>query len=193
MDEASRVIESFESLWFFTGVFSPINRTSGGSAGDEITAGNHVKESPIEEPQNQNISPALQNKLNHEFSSAETSVITFMCPKCGEFAAEIVEPKIVEPVEMDLLEYYQRPIEKQERRRTRRRRKRSKNRRRKTLGELDLGFDLNEVSDSWMFEETCRYPMFEDQHPNKLPSFNDDLAMKEHLKSWAHAVACTVR
>lgn len=165
--DGSRVMESLDSLWFFTNVFSPRKQPLG-SASD-------VKDSPKEELPEPN-SPTLQNQLN-ELPTAE-NLVPIMCPKCDEN----IEAQTVEPAEMELLEF-QRSAEMQERRRTRRRSKRSLNQRRKNiLGELDV----KDFSGSWMFVETC-------QHQSILPSFNDNVAMKLHLKSWAYAVAGTVR
>jgi len=172
--DGSRVMESLDSLWFFTNVFSPRKQPLLGSASDEIATDNHVKDSPTEELAQPN-SPILQNQLN-ELPTAE-NLVPVMCPKCDE-----IEAQIVEPAEMELVEF-QRSAQMQERRRTRRRSKRSLNQRRKNiLGELDV----KDFSGSWMFVETC-------QHQSIMPSFNDNVAMKLHLKSWAYAVAGTVR
>jgi hypothetical protein len=172
--DGSLVMESLDSLWFFTNVFSPRKQPLLGSASDEIATDNHVKDSPKEELAQPN-SPILQNQLN-ELPTAE-NLVPIMCPKCDE-----IEAQTVEPAEMELVEF-QRSAQMQERRRTRRRSKRSLNQRRKNiLGELDV----KDFSGSWMFVETC-------QHQSIMPSFNDNVAMKLHLKSWAYAVAGTVR
>lgn len=110
--------------------------------------------------------------------------------------------------DMDVVAEMETPswTEKEERRKMRRRRrsrrsKRSMKQRREILGELDsLCFDGNEVCESWMLEGNCGYYYKQssfgggDQHKYKiLPPFDDNTAMKEHIKYWAYAVACTVR
>ncbi|KAK9014276.1 hypothetical protein V6N11_005439 [Hibiscus sabdariffa] len=103
-----------------------------------------------------------------------TEILVPRCPKCGEIAAGIELAK---------------PTEKPEKRKRRRRRRR----RRKVLGELDLGFHGKLASESSFSEENIARPDFESPHYSKMPLLNDGLAMKEHLKSWAYAVACTVK
>lgn len=67
------------------------------------------------------------------------------------------------------------------RRKTEGKRGSSEQRGRKVLGELDVGFN------GWR----------RDQHlwlvVDEMPPLSDRIAMKEHLKYWAHAVACSVR
>ena len=183
--EGSQLIQSLESLWFFTNVVS--SRAS--------HARNRTKEdSP------QPMTPVLQTSLQNHEDSPKPEFFTPKCLKCGDFAAEIEEhngdqPNIkIEGVEIP------KPTKKEEKRKRReRRRRRSK---RKILGELGLGFDKS--SDYYkldygfgMFndEEARGYGMFgsQRQHQVKMPPLNDGMAMKEHLKSWAYAVASTVR
>ncbi|GMY37491.1 WD repeat-containing protein 53 [Fagus crenata] len=185
--DVSRVIESLDSLWFFTNIISSRNNSLESTSSDGITPQKHVNESSKEEL-SEPISPILQKQLN-VLPNAEN--LFPMCPKCGDFEAKI-EPQMVKLAENEALEF-QMSAEKQERRKTRRRSKRSLNPRRKIIGELDLGLDVEELSRIWMFKETCGYERFGDEDRNKMPPFNDNVAMKEHLKTWAFAVACTVR
>ncbi|KAF5752810.1 hypothetical protein HS088_TW01G00728 [Tripterygium wilfordii] len=87
------------------------------------------------------------------------------------------------------------PVETEKPKEKERRRKRKSNGRRKIFGELDylLGFERKVYCGSWMLmeEKKCGFGGENDQV--KMPPLNDGMAMKEHLKSWAHAVACTVR
>ncbi|KAK7400174.1 hypothetical protein VNO78_11374 [Psophocarpus tetragonolobus] len=53
---------------------------------------------------------------------------------------------------------------------------------------LGLGFDKFK-DETWAYH----YEMLNIQQQTKMLPFDDDVAMKEHLKSWAYAVACTVR
>ncbi|XP_022140112.1 uncharacterized protein LOC111010848 [Momordica charantia] len=84
---------------------------------------------------------------------------------------------------------------KEEKRRSRSRIRRSScsclRQRRKILGEIDLNFVVKEISECWMFEEQrIRGEVYKKK---KMPPFEDSMAMKEHIRSWAYAVACTVR
>ncbi|GMI72887.1 hypothetical protein HRI_000958000 [Hibiscus trionum] len=107
----------------------------------------------------------------------DAEILVPRCPKCGE-----IEQQPMTEVE------FAKPPEKSKRRR--RRRRRSK---RKVLGELHLGFHGKLASESSFSEENVAHPNFETPHYTKMPPLNDGLAMKEHLKSWAHAVACRVK
>ncbi|GMI77690.1 hypothetical protein HRI_001438300 [Hibiscus trionum] len=104
------------------------------------------------------------------------------CPNCGEIADVGVEQRqAVQPVQAA---EFAKP-ERRKRGGRRRRRRRSK---RKVGGELDSGFYGNLDSESSFSEETKGQYYY-----RKMPPFNDGSAMKEHLKLWAYAVACTVR
>lgn len=56
-----------------------------------------------------------------------------------------------------------------------RRMRRKRNEAEAIFGGLGLGFDVKDLS------------------ATQMPSIDDDVAMKQHLKSWAYAVACTVK
>ncbi|KAJ0081873.1 hypothetical protein Patl1_10471 [Pistacia atlantica] len=181
--DCSQFIDTLDSLWFFSNVLSSTTQQSG-HASDEQTV--------QEEPEN----PIIKVEENQNLGQR--------CCVCGEFAPEL-EPQVLHLEPVDLTK----PEEKIKSRRSGRRKRRSKrmlHERRKILGELDLGFDRNMDSDelsskSWLFdfEETTSsgYQMFGSQvHYQmnmKMPPLEDGMAMKEHLKSWAYAVACTVR
>ncbi|KAL4310110.1 hypothetical protein GQ457_01G041720 [Hibiscus cannabinus] len=120
----------------------------------------------VQEEEEEETKPEIQD-------APSTEILVPRCPNCGEIAAGIELAK---------------PTEKRKRRR--RRRRRSK---RKVLGELDLGFHGKLASESSFSEENIARPDFESPHYSKMPPMNDGLAMKEHLKSWAYAVACTVK
>ncbi|XWS19729.1 hypothetical protein CRYUN_Cryun31cG0041300 [Craigia yunnanensis] len=169
MDGSNKVMESLDSLWFFNNVLTltTFQHKDHAAALDEDT----VEE---EEPSKHRIQGV-----------PSTEILVPRYPNCGEIAVGI-EQQIVQPVKMV---EFSKPTEKPERKR-RRRRKRSK---RKVLGELDLGFHGNLASESSFSEETYGYSNFQSQQYTKMPPLDDGLAMKEHLKSWAYAVACTVR
>ncbi|KAJ6396727.1 hypothetical protein OIU77_021704 [Salix suchowensis] len=182
--EGSQLIQSLESLWFFSNVVS--SRAS--------RARNRTKEdSP------QPMTPILQTSLQNHEDSPKPEFTTPKCLKCGDFAAEIEEQNEDRPnTKIEGVEI-PKPAKKEEKRKRRERRRRSK---RKILGEPGSGFDKSssyykldygfEMSND---EEKRGYGMFGShrQHQAKMPPLNDGTAMKEHLKSWAYAVACTVR
>ena len=170
MDGSNKVMESLDSLWFFNNVLTltTFQHKDHAASLDEDTVQD-------EEPSKHRIQGV-----------SSTEILVPRCPNCGEIVVGI-DQQIVQPVKM---EEFAKPTEKPERRRRRRRRKRSK---RKVLGELDLGFHGNLASESSFSEEKYGFSNFDSQDYMKMPSLNDGLAMKEHLKSWAYAVACTVR
>ncbi|CAI0475837.1 unnamed protein product [Linum tenue] len=68
--------------------------------------------------------------------------------------------------------------------------RRSRSKRKILLLELDLCFDdLNLLSPS----RSYGIMVSQREDRSEIPSLNDSLAMKRHLKSWAQAVACTVK
>ncbi|KAF3451286.1 hypothetical protein FNV43_RR07381 [Rhamnella rubrinervis] len=183
-DDGSQVIESLDSLWFLSNVFSP-------------TSPKPLQELVFEKA-SEPTSQVLQNQQSHESPR---------CTRCGELSAE-TEPEMWKPVDdMEVVVEMESPrwTEKEERKKMRRRRtrrsKRSIKQSREILVELDwLCFDGNEVCETWILEGNCGYYYEQssfgggDQNKYKiLPPFDDNTAMKEHLKSWAYAVACTVR
>lgn len=174
-------MESLDSLWFYSNVFS--SRASVSGSGSHFT--NHVKEEhAIEEV----LKPVLQivedQKIEPESEARDLIPLT---PKCAEVAMSTDKGDVAEVVE-----YYcpsSSPRDKEQRRRRRSRSKRGLQRnKRRILGELDLGLHVKAEAawGDWIFlEENFGYK-------NQF-NLNDNMAMKEHLKTWAHAVACTVR
>ncbi|KAK9268262.1 hypothetical protein L1049_010705 [Liquidambar formosana] len=178
------VIERLDSLWFCSNIFSSATPPLA-SDGDGNVTENHLKETTRSEP-SKPITPILENQQNQSPSAEIMRVETEK--------VEVVE--IPKPPEKDL-------------RRRRRKSQRSIKpaglyERGRILGELDLGhevkwgyghlgFHVKNVCGSWMVEETCGYQRLSSQHHAKMPPLNDGMAMKEHLRSWAYAVASTVR
>ncbi|OMO65421.1 hypothetical protein COLO4_31250 [Corchorus olitorius] len=187
MDASKEVIESLDSLWFFSNVLSftklePKDDLATSAIDEED---NIVKE---EEEESKEKTQSNSQNLQNEAPPSSENWVSIRCPKCGETGVEFGPVKEVEFAE---------PKEKQPEIRRRRRSKRRKRSKRKVLGELDFGFHGGNLdSESWFSEESNinGYGNFETQQQyTKMPPLNDGLAMKEHLKSWAHAVACTVR
>ncbi|KAH7568742.1 hypothetical protein JRO89_XS06G0041900 [Xanthoceras sorbifolium] len=212
--DGSQIIDILDSLWFFSNVISSSSKGQEklGHVTDPELLDQEEEEEAAAKPMNQ----AEENqKQNDESPGAENLVK--MCPKCGEFAAEIESLKVV--VEhvgqaVEELAFAHKTEEKKKASsstssRTRRRR-RSKKRslfheKRQIFREADLGFYGQMESESpWLLyhddQETTfdQYEKFGSHNVNMkmkmpLPPLNDGMAMKQHLKSWAHAVACTVR
>ncbi|KAF9672472.1 hypothetical protein SADUNF_Sadunf11G0045300 [Salix dunnii] len=177
--DGSQLIESLESLWFFTNVVS--SRTP--------NASNGIKEETTQ-PTSSILQTGQQNHDDHEF-------LTPACAECGGLAAEIEEHEADEPIVMVEEVEIPKPAKKEEKRKRRPRRKRSK---RKMLGEVDLGVDRRSHS----YKSGSGFGVFGDKEPHgmlgrqaqhqvKMPPLNDGMAMKEHLRSWAYAVAWTLR
>lgn len=165
-------MESIDSLWFYSNVFCSRTTVSDLGAANS-TPIEHVEE-PVVEEVLKPVSPIVQNHNNE--SESEAGDLIPVRPRCAEVA--------------EAMEYYcPSPRETEQRRRRRSRSKRGLQRnRRKILGELDLGVPVKaEVSGSnWiLLEENWGY--------NNQFNLSDNMAMKEHLKTWAYAVACTVR
>ncbi|KAH0985090.1 hypothetical protein GBA52_012267 [Prunus armeniaca] len=189
MDGLRVMEETMDSLWFFSNVFFSSRAT--------ILGPIEPVEEPVKEECSKPMSPIAQNQQKNSPPEAQMSVP--LCPKCEE-------PESLK-LDMEVVEYYYSPsprsTEKEKSRRRRRRSKRSvqqQRHRREILGELDeLGLDdhVKEVisgswsSSNWMVEGNCGYN--QECQNNTMPSISDNMAMKEHLKSWAYAVACTVR
>lgn len=188
--DCSDIIESFDSLWFFSNVASSSSRTEKSAhAVNEVAA--------VEEEASKFKNP-IEEKKQNESPSDESNLVP-KCPKCGEFGKEEVEE-------------FAKPREEKKKKKSSsgssRRKRRSKRSLRKILGELDhlhLGFDYGNYMDFWLFDDeeiikTGKHKQVlgsgseYNQHMNmKMPPLDDNMAMKKHLKSWAYAVASTVR
>ncbi|KAL4291428.1 hypothetical protein GQ457_14G009070 [Hibiscus cannabinus] len=117
-----------------------------------------------------------ESNILHDALAAE--ILVPRCPNCGEIADVGVQQQ---PADVQ-------PVQRRKRGGRRRRRKRSK---RKVMGDqLDLGFYGSCLDSESSFSEETKGQQY---YYMKMPPLNDGSAMKEHLKSWAYAVACTVR
>ncbi|KAJ4703691.1 WD repeat-containing protein 53 [Melia azedarach] len=188
--DCSEVEDSLDSLWFFSNVLSARTRQSSKPVNEDAVQEEQSK------PRNQ-----TEDKTQINESPCAGSLVP-RCPRCGEFAPELRAKQV-----QVLAEEFTEPAEEKSKssssiRRRRRRRRRKKSlfhERRKILGELDLGFDYGNLDSEWVFnEEQTRNEkqIFGSQQPHmnmKMPPLTDNMAMKEHLKSWAYAVACTVK
>ncbi|KAK8608146.1 hypothetical protein V6N13_023577 [Hibiscus sabdariffa] len=166
MDASKKFMENFESLWFFNNVLT-------------LTPPLLLQEEEEEETK-----PSESNIL-HDALAAAAEILVPRCPNCGEIAdVGVQQQPEVQPVQ----EAESAKPERKKRGGRRRRRKRSK---RKVLGDqLDLGFYGSCLDSESSFSEETKGQQY---YYMKMLPLNDGSAMKEHLKSWAYAVACTVR
>ena len=178
----SEFIERLDSLWFFSSVLSLRSQSMDSDTDDKSSPNHH---SPKPEP-NKSLSPIAQNQTENP----EFPVQLQRYPDCGEFAAETE----TQMEKRELLEVLP-PLKYQKRRRSKRSFKSCLNQRRMAVWvsdlQLDMGFSVN-----WGVEEASSgYEWFGSPNHVKMPplTLTDGIAMKQNLKSWAYAVACTVR
>ncbi|PRQ29219.1 hypothetical protein RchiOBHm_Chr5g0011501 [Rosa chinensis] len=172
------IMESLDSLWFYSNVFCP--RTPVWESGAASLTKRVQEEHVIEEV----LKPALPIVEDHKNESeSEAGSLVPVTPRCAEVGITHVDDVA------EVVEYYcPSPREKEQRRKRSRSKRGLQRNRRRILGEIDLGFHVKaEVSGcDWIFlEENFGYK-------NQF-NLNDNMAMKEHLRTWAYAVACTVR
>ncbi|XP_048230696.1 uncharacterized protein LOC125370153 [Ricinus communis] len=207
--EGSLLLESLDSLWFFSNLFSSRTQPIMSPSSEGITNEEDptkltkpiVPSQPNESPKAELLSPRKPLKSivysQQQNESPKVESLSPRCSKCGEYAAEIKWPVDVERIISQEAEF--RKHEKKEERSSSSRGKRKS--KRKILGELDLGLDHTGtyLRDCGVWEidykaNGCDFGLFgSQQHFVKMPPLSDGIAMKEHLKSWAYAVACTVR
>lgn len=166
--EGQQVLENLDSLWFFATVFS-----------------NRAPPLPSPPP------PAVEKPTQNGFVE----------PPAEEIAIPITQIEQNDVGDEKKIENGGgvgiKTEEKEEKRRKNRgRRCWSLEQRRKIVGEMDLSYAVKEICECWLFEEMRigggnQYQR--KKKTKKMPPFEDSLAMKEHIKSWAYAVACTVR
>ncbi|KDP21125.1 hypothetical protein JCGZ_21596 [Jatropha curcas] len=171
MEESGLLLESLDSLWFFSNVLSSTTQPPV----RDVNNGNTTKEDSPKPTK-----PIVQTQQN---ASQNLEFVSPRCSKCRELALEST-------------------VEEAETKKEERRRRRKRKSKRKILGKLDFGFDgtSTDLGHFGVWEinteitTACGYGMFRSkQHLVNMPPLSDGMAMKEHLKSWAYAVACTVR
>ncbi|CAN0853538.1 hypothetical protein LINGRAHAP2_LOCUS5655 [Linum grandiflorum] len=176
MAEFHRLIESLDSLWFFSTVFddpsSPIIPAAAKSDHQMVVA----------EPEKQ--------------SKADTEVKIPTFPEEETIKSPPAPPAPAEDAEVrvEVVVFESKPETAAERRKRLARRWRSKKKTVIVLSEVDLCFDYfyyKNYAAELSFASLYGFPAAERR--KKMPALNDSLEMKRQLKSWAHAVACTVK
>ncbi|KAK3206827.1 hypothetical protein Dsin_020873 [Dipteronia sinensis] len=206
--DGSQIIDNLDSLWFFSNVFSSSTTTQ-----EQVGLGDQEEEEAAK-PMNQ-VEENSQNdeslvKMCHKCGEFAAEI---------EFLKVVVEglASKTEEKKKELASSSSNSSSSRSRRRRRRRRnKRSyllHDQRRQVFG--DVGFYHNgqieshsHVESPWLLldddddddddkQDTASTFGYHDFHnmkmKMKMPPLNDGMAMKQHLKSWAYAVACTVR
>ena len=170
-------MESLDSLWFYSNVLS--------SRRPPVSDSDHVREeSVIQEVLEPVLLAIVEDQKNEPELEAENS--SPVTPKCAEVdvSVEMYKGEVAEAVEY----YSPSPREKEQRRRRSRSKRGMQRNRRRILGEIDLGFNGEAEASG------CDWGFLEENFGYKSQfNLNDNMAMKEQLKTWAYAVACTVR
>ncbi|TKY60058.1 hypothetical protein E2542_SST17153 [Spatholobus suberectus] len=164
----SRVAQSLDSLWFYTNILTCRGEPAANLT-DQFAPSNHAKECPKR--------PNTPFLVNQQHEPRKVQNLTPKCHNFGEISSAFEEVRATVPGNK----------EKRDRRKRRKWNKLGLYGTNVVRGGLDLGFDKFQ-------EESYKYQMLNNtQQQIKMPPFDDDVAMKQHLKSWAYAVACTVR
>lgn len=187
------MIESLDSVWFFSNVMSSKKiQALGRSHGDEDDRMNSKMKicgSKLEQSK-----PITQILETHQ---AQSPMDEILVPKLEEAKpiTQILETQQSHfPIGEIVVSKCGGDFGSEERKRSKTRARKKKNTQKNTdginWGGYDFGFGLD-VNEFWMlmkgYDEERRFTS------QNLPPFSDGLAMKQHLKSWAYAVACNVR
>ncbi|KAL9455884.1 hypothetical protein AB3S75_005169 [Citrus x aurantiifolia] len=180
--DCSDIIDSLDSLWFYSNIVVSSSRTEQSSHAVGEDAVKEAASKPVNQVEEEKESPSAEN----------------LVPRYGEFVGKEME-EFAKPAEERRKTSASSSTSASGRSRRRRRRRRKRRSLRKILGELDhhseldFGFfDDDEETTSRQHNQVLgsEYHLCTNM---KMPPLDDNMAMKEHLKSWAYAVACTVR
>ena len=187
--DGSRVTHSLDFLWFYTNVLTCTDEPVASST-DQCSPSTIAEEPPKSDLQKPNTPLILLNQQQHD-ESQHAEHFTPRCHRCGEIVSSALEEdRVMMHGDSEMVKSLKETKRRDRRKRRNKWNKSGLNGVEVILGGLDLGFDVKEVSGFLKFqEESYEYQMLK----TKLPPFDDDVAMKQHLKSWAYAVACTVK
>ncbi|KAF8028619.1 hypothetical protein BT93_E1299 [Corymbia citriodora subsp. variegata] len=190
MEGSSWAVESLDSLWFFSNVLSRARPLSPAAEPEETEEKGGGGGKPVKNQANGPEDEAARAKP--VATTTEDSLPR--CPRCGNLDAGVMKSFAVEAVGTPG-SAEEEPKLKEKMRRSRRRQRS----RRTFSGELDLGCYGEEFSG---FEEN-RFLVNRRrrgfgvasgvQAMKEMPPLSDGIAMREHLRSWAIAVACAVK
>ncbi|XP_023520136.1 uncharacterized protein LOC111783440 [Cucurbita pepo subsp. pepo] len=171
--EDQQVLQNLDSLWFFATVFS--NRTPPPPPPPPPPVVQKPTQNDFVEPPGGEIAtPIFQNQQN---VGEERNIVDEKTNETGGGLGLIIT---------------------EERRKSRGRRWGCLGQRRKIVGEMDLSDAVKEICECWLLEQRIgggnQYQRGRRKmKKKKMPPFEDSMAMKEHIRSWAFAVACIVR
>ncbi|KAM7530479.1 hypothetical protein LguiB_033889 [Lonicera macranthoides] len=181
MMEDLNLIESVDALWFFANVFSSSIAKPMSIVSDDHDEESRKSNTPKSDP-SKPTTPILEI---HQTHIPIDDIVVEESPKCGDFAAENGELKETEQQE-------------EKRIKKKRRVKSDFDTRRRVVNWLDFGNEIDEFCMRMMMMDDdgkstgCIYGN-DGKIMGTMPSFSDEMAMREHLKSWAYSVACAVK
>ncbi|KAL3739879.1 hypothetical protein ACJRO7_021195 [Eucalyptus globulus] len=209
MERSWAAVESLDTLWFFSNVLWRARPVSPAAEAEETEekGGGGGRGGGGGEPSVENQADGPEDEAARAKPVATTTADSLpRCPRCGILDAEVAELGVMKSSAVEtvgtpesaeegskLKEWVRRSKRRQRSRRMFRERRRS------VLGELDLGCDGEDFSG---FEENRVLVDHRRrgsgvasgvQAVKKMPPLSDGIAMREHLRSWAIAVACAVK
>ncbi|KAG9448207.1 hypothetical protein H6P81_014335 [Aristolochia fimbriata] len=169
------LLRTFDSLWFCSNILAPPPAFSG-CGGGEGTAGGSLSTLPDDSDKTPvAAAPKACEDRGHILSPNEEVLLQAMCSK--EEPEQAV--RLTSNASADL---------------TRGEKRCCLLRLDEIKGCLDLGFSLEEMGlDDRLMTIFRGLQGTAAAADCKMPPLSDGIAMKEHLKSWAHVVACTVK
>nr|DAD37795.1 TPA_asm: hypothetical protein HUJ06_008436 [Nelumbo nucifera] len=204
--DGEKIIETLDSLWFFSNILSSSQPLS--------TSCTDGKPAQSQSPLNDSITadepkptiPVLQKQQN-ESSDSEILGGTSLKDSDSGLRTDLQNMK---PADMEALKILESMEKEQNGKRDKKwskcRSKRGNSHKKKEFsqskGSGDFDFILREVRldggsvfgiPALQMMERKGFQRFGDLHHLNMPPLSDGMAMKKHLKSWAYAVACTVR
>ncbi|KAI6705422.1 hypothetical protein NL676_008384 [Syzygium grande] len=201
--EGSWGVESLDSLWFFGNVLSrarPSPSAAEAEETDEKGGGGGGGGEPVKNQADGPEDEAGAARAKPVAQSGENSLPR--CPWCGNLDAGAAELSLG-GMKSSAVEAGGTPESAEEESTLKERMRRSKRRqrsRRTFRGELDLGCDGKDLSGFeenhflWNYRQGFGAASeIQAMKKKMLPPLSDGVAMREHLRSWAVAVACAVK
>ncbi|XP_017698786.1 uncharacterized protein LOC108511380 [Phoenix dactylifera] len=182
------ILESLGSLWFFSNILSPSSPITC------INAKNTHDSHPSDPRKPKQPGPTTQILQSHQLKSPDICV-----QAVGKGAGS--GEQATKPENHEASKYPKESFMEQRKKKSNREQGMKKLHRFKEEFTV-LGLSFGELGPdgrrpfytSWKQQRMARsYGLRQPFRCHNMPPLSDGLAMKEHLKSWAHAVACTVR
>ncbi|XP_019706756.1 uncharacterized protein [Elaeis guineensis] len=180
------ILESLDSLWFFSNILSPSS---------PITCFNekNTQDSHLSDPRKaKQPAPTTQILQSHQLKSPNICL-----QAVGKATGS--EGQATKRENSEASKHLKESYVEQRKKKSNREQGMKKLQRFRVFTDLglsfgELGSDGRPCCTLWEQQRMARsYGLRQPFRCYKMPPMSDGLAMKEHLKSWAHAVACTVR